>query len=100
MILEDKIKNENGQKNKDHLKNLDKLKNEDQPKYMFNIHNLRLSGTANLELSIAQQKMIFLMEWKDFVQFRLVVIQMLHFVSNPTFCRYFSLLTAINLSLE
>ena len=56
MILEDKIKNENGHQNKDHLKNLDKLKNEDQPKYMFNIHNLRLSGTANLELSIAQQK--------------------------------------------
>ena len=61
-ILVDKIKNENGQKNKDHLKNLDKHKNEDQPKYVFHIHNLRLSGIANLELDIAQQKMIFLME--------------------------------------
>ena len=56
MILEDKIKNENGQQNKDHLKNLDKLKNEDQPKYVFNIHNLRLSGNANLDLDITRIK--------------------------------------------
>ena len=56
MILEDKIKNENGHQNKDHLKNLDKLKNEDQPKYVFNIHNLRLSGNANLDLDITRIK--------------------------------------------
>ena len=59
MILEDKIKNENGHQNKDHLKNLDKLKNKDQPKYVFNIHNLRLSGIANLELYIAQPNNYF-----------------------------------------
>ena len=53
--------------------------------YVFNIQNLRQSDIANLELYIAQPNNYFVMKWKDLVQFRLVVIKMLHFVSNPTF---------------